>query len=43
MGLSTYFLDKFLNHHFKGTNAGTAPATLYASIHSADPALTGAN
>lgn len=43
MGLSTYFLDKFLNHHFKGTNAGTAPTTLYASIHSADPALTGAN
>jgi hypothetical protein len=43
MGLSSYFIDKFLNHHFKGTNAGTAPTTLYASIHSADPALTGAN
>jgi hypothetical protein len=43
MGLSIYLLDKFLNHHFKGTAAGTAPTTLYASIHSADPALTGAN
>ena len=43
MGLSSYLLDKFLNHHFKGTAAGTAPATLYGSIHSANPALTGAN
>ena len=43
MGLSSYLLDKFLNHHFKGTAAGTAPTTLYGSIHSADPLLTGVN
>jgi hypothetical protein len=43
MGLSTYFLDMFLNHHFKGTDADAPPSTLYASIHSAAPDGTGSN
>jgi hypothetical protein len=43
MGLSDYFLNQFLNHHFKGVDADTAPTTLYASIHSAAPDGTGSN
>lgn len=39
--LSTYLRDKFLNYHFRNTAIGTAPATLYFSLHSADPSLTG--
>ncbi len=40
--LSTYLGNKLLDHVLRNT-AYSQPATVYASLHTADPALTGAN
>lgn len=44
MALSTYLKPKVLDHILgKGTADFTPPASLFVSLHSADPGLTGAN
>lgn len=42
-GLSTYVQNKILEWLTQGTSAGTAPNPIYASLHTADPAQTGAS
>lgn len=42
MALSSYLRDKLLDHVLKGA-AFTQPANVYVSLHTGDPALTGAN
>lgn len=42
MPISTYERDARLNR-FRGTASPAVPANYYISLHSADPALTGAN
>ena len=41
--LSTYLQQKILNWLLGNTGAGTAPTTVYVSLHTGDPAQTGAN
>lgn len=43
MAISNYLQSQYLNHAIKGSNLPTALTTLYFSLHSADPADTGAN
>lgn len=40
MGISDYYENKILDHMLRGT-AFTPPATVYLSLHSADPGETG--
>ena len=42
MSISDYFENKILDHMLRGT-AFTPPATVYVSLHTADPGETGAN
>jgi hypothetical protein len=42
MALSTYSSDKLIDHVLRNT-AWTMPTNVYVSLHTADPALTGAN
>lgn len=42
MSISDYYENKILDHMF-GNVAFTPPATVYCSLHSADPGETGAN
>jgi hypothetical protein len=42
MAFSTYLANKILDHVLRNT-AYTPPATVYLSIHTADPGNTGAN
>lgn len=42
-GHSTYLADAILNHLFRAVAFPTIPASVYVSLHTGDPGLTGAS
>lgn len=42
-GHSTYLADAILNHIFRAVAWPTLPASIYVSLHTGDPGLTGAD